>query len=180
MIEAREHFYADDPAVGPPDVRTRLRDASYFFLGNGLIQAAVQYAPGGEGTPLGLLVMDPEVLGPKRAALTMHPERGLEPTIIEVVTDGLVHKPVPESLRVTWEDSAGAPVVRADWRAGSLDVRERFSCPDPSRPILVRSLLLKPVGPDPVKVLLRTGAGAAVLERALEASPGGTPPLEIV
>ncbi len=48
MIEAKEHFYTDDPAVGPLDVRTVLKDASYFFLGNGLIQAAVQFAPAGE------------------------------------------------------------------------------------------------------------------------------------
>ena len=35
MIEASEHFYHDDPNVGPPDVRTELRGVDYFFLGNG-------------------------------------------------------------------------------------------------------------------------------------------------
>jgi hypothetical protein len=60
MINVQEHFYDDDPSIGPPDVRTVLRGVNYFFLGNGLIQAAVQLAPQGEGTPLGLLIMDPE------------------------------------------------------------------------------------------------------------------------
>ncbi len=180
MIEAREHFYADDPAVGPPDVRTRLRDASYFFLGNGLIQAAVQFAPSGEGTALGLLIMDPEVLGPKRAALTMHPERGLEPTLLEVTVDGLVHKPAAESLRVAWEEKIAAPVVRADWPAGGLAVRERFFCPDRERPILVRSILLRSSMKGPVEACLRTGAGTALLERSVEIFPDRTASIDIL
>jgi len=52
MIDVQEHFYDDDPKKGHPDVRTRLKDVSYFFLGNELIQAAVQIAPSGEGPPL--------------------------------------------------------------------------------------------------------------------------------
>ncbi len=51
MIDVQEYFYDDDPAQGHPDVRTKLKDVSYFFLGNGFIQAAVQVSPGGEGTP---------------------------------------------------------------------------------------------------------------------------------
>jgi len=42
MIDVKEHLYDDDPAKGHPDVRTKLKDVSYFFLGNGHIQAAVQ------------------------------------------------------------------------------------------------------------------------------------------
>ena len=41
MINPSEHVYDDDPDLGHPDVRTRLKDVSYFFLGNGHIQAAV-------------------------------------------------------------------------------------------------------------------------------------------
>ena len=52
MIDVKEHIYTDDPKVGHVDVRTRMKDAIYFFLGNGLIQAAVQIAPSGEGSPL--------------------------------------------------------------------------------------------------------------------------------
>jgi len=78
MIDVKEHYYHDDPKQGHPDVRTRLKDACYFFLGNGHIQAAVQIAPSGEGTPLGLLIMNPDRLGKKRDVLTMNPETGLE------------------------------------------------------------------------------------------------------
>ncbi|MGD2123137.1 MAG: hypothetical protein PVJ76_15395, partial [Gemmatimonadota bacterium] len=70
-MEVEEHFYRDDPSEGHPDVRTRLSDTDYFFLGNEHIQAAVQVCRSGEGTPLGFLVMDPTRFGPKRAALTL-------------------------------------------------------------------------------------------------------------
>jgi len=84
MIDVEERFYDDDPFQGHPDVRTRLKDASYFFLGNGLIKAAVQIAPSGEGTPVGLLIMDPERLAKKREALTISPESGLEDTTVHI------------------------------------------------------------------------------------------------
>ena len=77
MIEASEHFYQDDPNHGPRDVATRLANVNYFFLGNGLIQAAVQYSPDGDGTLAGLLVMNPDRLRQKRAAVTMDARTGL-------------------------------------------------------------------------------------------------------
>jgi hypothetical protein len=104
MIDVKEHYYEDDPGVGPADVRTRLRDASYFFLGNGLIQAAVQLAPAGEGTPLGLLIMDPERLGKKREALTMDPETGLLGTMLEIETEGGRLVASAAGLRVAWAE----------------------------------------------------------------------------
>ncbi len=45
MIDVKEHIYDDDPNIGHADVRTALKDLSYFFLENSLIQAAVQYSP---------------------------------------------------------------------------------------------------------------------------------------
>ncbi len=56
MIDVEEHIYDDDPKIGHADVRTDLKDVSYFFFRNGLIQAAVKYSPQGEGTPLGLII----------------------------------------------------------------------------------------------------------------------------
>ena len=88
MINVKEHFYDDDPLSGHPDVRTRLRDVSYFFLGNGLIQAAVQVAPSGEGTPAGLLIMNPERFGKKREALTMDSRSFLESPVRELTLSG--------------------------------------------------------------------------------------------
>ena len=81
MVNVAEHVYDDDPRRGHPDVRTRLDGASYFFLGNGVVQAAVQWVTGSEGTPLGLIVMDPERLRKKRDSPTVSPHFGLEGTI---------------------------------------------------------------------------------------------------
>ena len=72
-MDMKEHIYADDPKVGHPDIRTYLEGVDYFFIGNGLIQAAVQVCRSGEGTPLGLLIMNPDRFGPKRAALPWLP-----------------------------------------------------------------------------------------------------------
>ena len=57
MIDVKEHVYDDDPKIGHADVRAVLKNVFYFFLGNGLIQAAVQYSPQGEGTPLGYIIV---------------------------------------------------------------------------------------------------------------------------
>ncbi len=43
MVDFSEHVYGDDPTRGHPDCRTRLDRVSYFLLGNGLVQAAVQW-----------------------------------------------------------------------------------------------------------------------------------------
>ncbi len=73
-MDVEEHFYTDDPEVGHPDVRTRLSDVDYFFVGNGHIQAAVQACRSGEGTPLGLIVLNP---WGKVCALAEFPLRGV-------------------------------------------------------------------------------------------------------
>lgn len=143
-MEIEEHFYTDDPAIGHPDVRTRLPDTDYFFLGNGYIQAAVQVCRSGEGTPVGLLVMHPDQLGPKRAALTCDPESGLGGTIVAVQVGELVLSPDPVSTHAEWTD--GAPTVRIDWTAGPATVVERFFCPDRDSPRLARQVEIRLTG----------------------------------
>ncbi len=64
-MEVKEHFYADDPTRGPADGKTTLRDVDYYFLGNGRIQAAVQIAPAGDGTPAGLARHGPGAARPQ-------------------------------------------------------------------------------------------------------------------
>jgi hypothetical protein len=91
LIEFEEHIYHDDPLNGHPDVRTRLKDTEYFFFGNGHIQGAIQYSPSGEGSPFGLIIMNPGKLSMKRAALTMDRVSGLASTaliISEKKSDG--------------------------------------------------------------------------------------------
>ena len=106
-MEVQEHFYADDPSRGPADAKTTLRGAEYFFLGNGFIQAAVQIAPAGDGTPVGLLIMDPERLGPKRAALSFDRETGIAATGVSIEARG------------------DRPRAAAGFRPGGVEARNR-------------------------------------------------------
>jgi hypothetical protein len=129
-MEIAEHFYTDDPRVGHTDVQTRLPDTDYFFLGNGHIQAAVQVCRSGEGTPVGLLVMDPDRFGPKRRALTCTEEAGLRGTMLELRLGEELYCPEPLDLATGWETREWAPCVWVTWRAGPLEVTERFYSPD--------------------------------------------------
>jgi len=166
MIDAAEHVYADDPACGHPDVRTRLRDASYFFLGNGHILAAVQWSPSGEGTPLGLLISDPDRLGPKRACLTLDETYGLEPTRFTCTApDG--RRIVPADPSVTWSEYDGIPVVTAEWQSAGLAVTEHFLCPDSGMPVLHRYISIRAEEGGGEPLLGRTAAGRAVWEAEL-------------
>jgi hypothetical protein len=174
MIDAQEHRYDDDPAIGPADVRTRLSGASYFFLGNGLIQAAVQFAPEGEGTPLGLLLMDPDRLAKKREALTMDAASGLAGTSLEIEAGGASHKPAARELRVSWEEREGLPAVRACWPMSGGEVEELFYCPDPAAPVLVREVTL-PRGVPAGRALVRTAVPGTKREAAPRPAASGVP-----
>jgi hypothetical protein len=171
MIELAEHFYHDDPARGHPDVRTRLPGVSYFFLGNGHLLAALQVVRGMEGTPLGLLLSDPDRLGPKRAVLTMDPSEGLAPTLLRVTLEGGATFTAGNGAAVFWSEAAGIPAVEAHWEAVPVRVAERFWCPDRSRPVLVRGLELVNASPYPVTVRLTTGVAGQTLESDLQLPP---------
>ena len=122
MVDARKNFEDDNPANGHPDVRTRLKDASYFFLGNGHIQAAVQIAPSGEGTPVGLLIMNPEHLGKKREALTLDPDSGLENTMIRLISAPAAKTPGTGALEAGWLEEYEFPVVHILWQIGNFRI----------------------------------------------------------
>jgi hypothetical protein len=174
MIELAEHFYHDDPARGHPDVRTRLPGVSYFFLGNGYLLAALQVVRGREGTPLGLLLSDPDRLGPKRDVLTMDPAMGLAPTLLRVTLEEGATFTAGNGAAVFWSEVAGIPAVEAHWEAGPVRVAERFWCPDRTRPVLVRGLELVNSASHLVTVRLTTGAGGQTLESGLELPPQRT------
>lgn len=142
MINASEHVYDDDPFSGHPDVRIRLAGASYFFLGNGLIQAAVQWAPEGEGSPLGLLVMDPDRFRKKRESLTLDPDTGLRTTALRIVCSRCSDTARPDTLTVAWTEHEGVPAVEARWSWRAGEVRELFFCPDRATPRLVRQVTI--------------------------------------
>ncbi len=170
MIDVQEHVYADDPKSGPPDVRTYLKDVAYFFLGNGHIQAVIQSAPSGEGTPLGLLIQDPEKLRRKRDALTMDAVAGLEPTQISIVSGEREFRAVNPD--VVWRDGAEIPEVVAAWPAGPVRVRESFSCPRASEPLMVRDIRFINPGERSETIRYRTGNGDRTMEETIVLSPG--------
>ncbi|MDZ7333002.1 MAG: hypothetical protein ONB13_12685 [candidate division KSB1 bacterium] len=157
MIDAQEHFHFDDPRQGPVDVRTRLARVNYFFLGNGHIQAAVQFAPAGEGTRLGLLIMNPDRLGKKRQALTMHPTSGLQQTMLQLAAEGNDERLDPQSLQANWHLDFGIPAVEAKWKSRNFQVIEHFYCPDQFTPVLVRAIRVTNISGYELNVSLKTG-----------------------
>jgi hypothetical protein len=156
-MEVAEHFYTDDPAQGPPDAKTNLDGVNYFFIGNGLIQAAVQVCTSGQGTPLGLLVLHPERLGPKRSALTFDAQRGLAGTTVRVRAGEQVFAPPGRSLEAHWTEVGGVPAVHVEWQADDLRVEEVFYCPDRRSPRLARVVRVRLPHPGTARVTLETG-----------------------
>ena len=156
-MDMKEHVYSDDPNVGHPDVRTSLAGVDYFFIGNGFIQAAVQVCRSGEGTALGLLILDPERFGPKRAALTCEPDDGLGGTVLEIRAGDDIHAPAAKELSATWDTVESVPAVRVKWQAGDFDVVERFYCPGRSSRRIYRRIRIQSSVATSAKVMLSPG-----------------------
>lgn len=171
-MEVQEHFYADDPRRGPADARTTLPGVEYHFLGNGLIQAAVQVLNRPGATPLGLLVMHPDRLKPKRGALTMDGKTGLAPTMISLRRGGRRFVPRPGNIEARRDDGLGVPAVIAEWQAAGLAVRETFFCPDRTTAALRREVLVRNTTPRRAVVRLSTSIPGNDLEKSLVLVPG--------
>ncbi len=171
MIDVQEHFYDDDPTKGHPDVRTKLKDVSYFFLGNGFIQGAVQVSPGGEGTPVGVLVMDPEHLGKKRESLTLEPDSGLERTMIRIKSGTSVHTPQGKAIKARWLFEYQTPAVCVQWRTRSFRITEHFFCPDRIQPVLIREIRIKNFSKNELRICLQTGVLDVTVKQELLLNP---------
>ncbi len=174
MIDVKEHIYHDDPNVGHPDVRTELKDAAYFFLGNGHIQAAVQAAPGGDGTPLGLLIMDPERLRKKREALTMDERTGLDRTAVRIAEGGRSHRAEAGAFTAAWAEGRSVPTVVVRWRTLVVSVEEYFFCPDVSSPVLARDVVIANRTKRRLGLRFETGVRARRLEKSFSLDPGAS------
>lgn len=156
MINVEEHIYEDDPSIGHPDVRTDLKDVSYFFLGNGLIQAAVQYSPKGDGTPLGLLIMNPEILRKKRFALTFNENTGLQNTQVKLKFKNNTEVYPGQNLGVNWDAKSEIPQVLAKWENDNIEVTETFYCPSAKAPILTREITFRNIANRNQRFILNT------------------------
>jgi len=153
-MDIREHFYPA-PDLSLPDAHTNRPGCSYFFLGNGLLQAAVQFSTSPDsGAPLGLLLMHPELFGKKSDALTFHPESGLEATMATVAVDNRDYTPAYGATEVRWQLLGEVPTVVATWQAKDCVVREEFWCPS-SEPILFRRLIVENGSPRKIEGKIR-------------------------
>ena len=125
------------------DAQTNPKGVEYFFLGNGKITVALQYATG-EGlrlgmTPLGLLIWDPAQFSRKWSTYLFHPEWGLKREMMTVTIGDNSYQIDPSSLSVRWDFSDKTPVVNVSWKAESSTVTERFWVPS-DEPILIREV----------------------------------------
>ncbi|NIR51451.1 hypothetical protein GWO43_22995 [candidate division KSB1 bacterium] len=170
-MEAEEHFYTDDPAIGPPDGRTTLKDVNYFFIGNGWITAAVQICSSGQGTPLGLILMHPEMFGPKRRAFTFDSQAGLSQTSLRIISPDWELIPDAHQVEARWEDRNAIPVVHAEWGGPPFTISERFYCPDIERPRIIREICLTSHWNEPVSLRIQTGSPAQTIEKQLTLTP---------
>jgi hypothetical protein len=172
-MEASEHYYSDDPAVGHPDVRTTLDGVDYFFLGNGHITAAIQVCASGQGTPLGLLLMSPEVFGPKRKAFSLDPRAGLTATMVQLLVGGEILVALPSQLSASWQEQDHFPVVRVVWGSANFEIFEHFYCPDCSSSRLIRTISVKNNSTQAQTLSVQTGVLADQIKRDFALAGGG-------
>ncbi len=123
-----------------PDFETTLPDTDYFFLGSGTIQAAIQWSRHPGGTPLGILLSDPEHFARKWSTHLFHPEYGLEKTMPTIILNGVRYQP-GEGLQVVWFPDQ-MPGVTALWMAGDTYVIEKFWVSD-GEPALLREITIQ-------------------------------------
>ncbi|MCI0514957.1 hypothetical protein L0128_17215 [candidate division KSB1 bacterium] len=172
-MEMKEHFYHDNPQLGPADAQTTLKDVAYFLLGNGLIEAAIQFSPSGAGTTLGLLVMHPEKFGAKREALSFDTVNGLAATLLEFIEAGQVLLPRPGKIQARWCAASQIPTVIVDWYAGELHIRESFDCPDREQARLRRRIQIENQTIQTRQLTWRTGVRQQVVEKTIRLEASG-------
>jgi len=173
MINAEEHIYDDDPAIGHPDVKTFLNDVSYFFIGNGLIQAAVQFSPSGEGTPYGLLIMDPDRLEFKRDSYTMDNISGLKNTGLSLIDSISGKDIIPGKISAEWSQTKAVPSAEIKWNSGVLDVSETFYCPDRNKSRIIRQIIIYNTSNSVADITIMTGVQEQTIIRNHDHIIGG-------
>lgn len=154
---------APEPAVRAQqrlhqDFITYAPGIEYFMLGNGEIQAMVQFAPDRSGplpqTFFGFTLFDPERFSRKWSTFLFDPERGLDRTPLSVIAGGKGTTVTPENLvAVRWVYPDSIPSVECVWNAGPVTVTERFFVPSGGA-FLFREVRLENNGTAPADVKL--------------------------
>lgn len=157
MIDVEEHKYNDDPAKGHPDVRTYLKNVSYFFIGNGLIQAAIQFSPENDGSPYGLIIMDPDKLQTKRNSFSLDEQNGIKNTMLSLVNAYTGEDLKCQNLKACWSFKNFVPATEISWESGPLNIKESFYCRDNKKPGLVRKISIRNSSEKSINLTLMTG-----------------------
>jgi hypothetical protein len=131
-----------------PDQRTYSEETDYFFLGDGRLMVVIQWSRDKSMTPLGMMLYDPERMSRKNGALLFHPELGLSRTMLTVIVDGVRYSPEHGTTHAAW-DLEGSTVVIARWKAGPVEVTERFMVQDGSSN-LIRDVSV--MSPEPCEI----------------------------
>ena len=108
------------------DLLTNAPDTDYFFLGDGRLMAVIQWSRNPELSPYGILLYEPERMSRKNGSLLYHPELGISKTMLTVVVDGVRHTARHTDILTAWDFTNG-PAVVVRWKAGEVEVIERFS-----------------------------------------------------
>lgn len=141
------------------DFSTYQPGIEYFFLGNGDIQAVVQYLPNRSGenpqTFLGLTVMDAERFSRKWSTYLFDPEAGYEHSALRVAAGTRSDVARPETLvEAKWKLVEAVPVVSVVWKAGDTLIEEEFFVPSEGA-YLVRQVRVRNTGTTALPVTLR-------------------------
>ncbi len=156
-ITHEESMYSHDPNKYHKDAKTDLPGVNYFFLGNGHIEAVIQLNPSGDGSPMGLLIMHPEEFGPKSDALSFDREKGLQATMVSVISEKDTLQENPSFINAAWTDVRGIPAVEVTSRNSNTSVNELFYCPDRNSPVLARRICARNQTPESMDFKISTG-----------------------
>ena len=136
----------------PQDSYSDKTGTEYYFLGNGLIMAALQTSPSEDaGTHCGLLLMSPEHFARKNTTYLFHPERGLLHSRFYAIVDGTIHAPEFVKSQVHWEYPGNIPTVVIDWAVGTIIIHEELLCPS-NDPAILRTVTIENTGSTPHEV----------------------------
>ncbi len=126
------------------DYITYLPGVEYFYLGNGDIQAVVQYCKdhklAGGSLFFGLTLIDPERFTQKWTTFLYRPSDGFGSTRMWVWIDGALHSVDSDNfVSIDWVYDGAVPVVRTKWNEGSFQVEEDLFVPKSEPVIFMRA-----------------------------------------
>ena len=126
------------PPGAPSTARRRSKASTTSSSGTGASRRPSRSRRRRARPPSVCSVMDPERLGPKRAALTFDGSTGIAATAVSLLDRGTVHAARGGSVRARWLPGSVDPRVEVAWRGGAYRVTELFFCPDDRSARLLR------------------------------------------